>query len=135
MTTLYIGSGQNRISAASALAQARPGDVLSFAQGSYDLGAVTLSGLTLTGEGAPETTTLIAEITPQGSCAINFLTLNAKPLGSAITMIAGVSTHLAISDCRIAGDATASTMTVAIDGGTVVLNRVVIADDADLATV
>lgn len=91
MTTLYIGSGQNRISAASALAQARPGDVLSFAQGSYDLGA--------------------------------------------ITMIAGVSTHLTISDCRIAGDATASTMTVAIDGGTVVLNRVVIADDADLATV
>ena len=135
MTTLYIGSGQNRISAASALAQARPGDVLSFAQGSYDLGAVTLSGLTLTGEGAPETTTLIAEITPQGSCAINFLTLNAKPRGSAITMIAGVSTHLTISDCRIAGDATASTMTVAIDGGTVVLNRVVIADDADLATV
>lgn len=134
MTTLYVGNDPSRIPIATALTQARPGDVLSLAPGTYPIGSVTLNGVTVTGEGGPEATTVIGTIAPHGNCALAALTLSAQPRGSAVAMVHGSDAYLSITDCRIAGDATASTLTVGVERGTLVLDRVVIADDADLAT-
>lgn len=135
MTTLYVGTGPNRISIAAALAQAVQGDVISFAPGVHQVGSVMLNALTLVGEGNAEATTLVGTIVPQGSCALAALTVSAQPRGSAIAMMRESSAYLSVTDCRIAGDPTASTITVGVDSGTLVLNRVAIADDADLTTV
>lgn len=135
MTTFYIGTGPDRMPIAAALAQARPGDILSLAPGVHSIGSVTLNGVTLTGEGGPAATTVIGTIAPYGACAVSALTLSAPPRANAIAMTLGADAYLSITDCRIAGDATASSLTVAVDRGTLVLDRVVVADDEDLITV
>lgn len=135
MTTLYVGNDPSRIPIAVALTQAVPGDVISLAPGIYSIGSVTLNGVTITGEGGAEATTVIGTIAPHGNCSVASLTLTAQPRGSAVAMVHGADAYLSITDCRIAGDSTASTLTVGVDRGTLVLNRVVIADDADLTTV